>query len=884
MVIPRLLPAALGAVAAVATTAVLVVHIILAHSVSTPASAVRITAIIGAVLEAVVLIAIAPLFFSYLGPSARIKRLGQFNGIQFGASLFLSVVAAAVSVATVICLNNAAGSLPSMILGSTATGFLVGSSLALGFAFATQLVFLVVYFATTRWQEQAARGGTGARDEENPPQEQQKDFKAIPYQPTSPSTLKFRADESTSSLEPPGSSGGRSATEPVSSIRSSISSVIRPISSKTALLSGSPRSLQHRPPSIDSAAIRTPPPRPPRMEVDGFDSWDTSAVDPQNRQTVLETSSPPPGASNRFLETIPASPASRSPSPGMPFDLEPPPPRRSRSRSYSPASSVGITQAQRRAAFTQHASQSESHIHPLFRSDSPTSPPAITTPGTIVVAAPNAGQVFYSDRQSIRSLVRMRSGSLPTVSSPLSTQQSFESFHHRRGYERSYTTSPEFREEDEEEQERHIMVLGSIEGEERKMTPPIPDWILSAGSRTSLSGYNSRKLRTPTSPSRPTSRGSTPFAKMKVTFKDLKQQKFTIDVEPTDLISAVKQKICDEHGWDPKTQKLIYSGKILKDEETVESYKIEEKGFVVCVVNKPKPAPAAAAASSSAPPATPAQAPSQTPAAPAAPAQVPAAAAAAPNTPTPTRTAPADAGAARDPTALTLGGERAEAVANMEAMGFERSQIDAAMRAAFYNPERAVEYLLNGIPANLQQQQQAAPRQGSAPPTGGEAPAAAAAATTEDDSPVNLFDLAAQQGRGGSGARSGGAAAAAAAAAANTQGQDLGNLDFLRHNPQFQQFRQVVQQQPHMLEPILQQLGAGNPQLAQLIAQHPEQFLSLLSETAGDDDAPLPPGVHQIPVTEEERDAIERLDQANEELAANFLFDQPDDDEGPNPQ
>lgn len=41
-----------------------------------------------------------------------------------------------------------------------------------------------------------------------------------------------------------------------------------------------------------------------------------------------------------------------------------------------------------------------------------------------------------------------------------------------------------------------------------------------------------------------------------------------------------------------------------------------------------------------------------------------------------------------------MGEQRAQAIANMEAMGFERSQIDAAMRAAFFNPERAVEYLL----------------------------------------------------------------------------------------------------------------------------------------------------------------------------------------------
>ncbi|GKU05020.1 uv excision repair protein rad23 [Fusarium langsethiae] len=368
---------------------------------------------------------------------------------------------------------------------------------------------------------------------------------------------------------------------------------------------------------------------------------------------------------------------------------------------------------------------------------------------------------------------------------------------------------------------------------------------------------------------------------MKVTFKDLKQQKFTLDVEPSELISAVKEKISAEKGWEPQLQKLIYSGKILKDDETVGSYNIEEKGFVVCMVNKPKPKPAE---SSAAPPATPAAPPTRTPAAPAAPAQS-------------ASQRSADAGS-EEPSGLAMGSQRTEAIANMEAMGFERSQIEAAMRAAFNNPDRAVEYLLTGIPDNIRQEQQQREAAPAAPASQPSQPAATAPQGGEDGG-VNLFDLAAQHG--GSGARGGSGgneAAAAAAAAAAGQGGDLGNLDFLRHNAQFQQLRQIVQQQPQMLEPILQQLGAGNPQLAELIASNPDQFLQLLGEYA-DDDVPLPPGAQAISVTEEERDAIERLcrlgfdrDAAiqayfacdkNEELAANFLFDQPEDDEpGPN--
>ena len=236
-------------------------------------------------------------------------------------------------------------------------------------------------------------------------------------------------------------------------------------------------------------------------------------------------------------------------------------------------------------------------------------------------------------------------------------------------------------------------------------------------------------------------------------------------------------------------------------------------------------------------------------------------------------------------------------------MGFARAEIDRAMRAAYFNPDRAVEYLITGIPEHVQQEQRApqAPAGGAAggaaarPANTPASPAAATPAPTttsnppaqtaggdEGDAPINLFEAAAQAGRGGGaggGARSGGrggagagsanigqlgagigAAAAGGGGGATGAGGEggLGNLEFLRNNPQFQQLRQIVQTQPHMLEPILQQVGHGNPQLAQLIGENPDQFLRLLSEDAGDD-VPLPPGAQEISVTEDEREAIERV-------------------------
>ena len=60
-----------------------------------------------------------------------------------------------------------------------------------------------------------------------------------------------------------------------------------------------------------------------------------------------------------------------------------------------------------------------------------------------------------------------------------------------------------------------------------------------------------------------------------------------------------------------------------------------------------------------------------------------------------TAAAAADARASfGDPSALALGPALQSAIKSMEEMGYDRAEIDQAMRAAFNNPDRAVEYLL----------------------------------------------------------------------------------------------------------------------------------------------------------------------------------------------
>ncbi|XP_015705127.1 UV excision repair protein RAD23 homolog B isoform X1 [Coturnix japonica] len=401
---------------------------------------------------------------------------------------------------------------------------------------------------------------------------------------------------------------------------------------------------------------------------------------------------------------------------------------------------------------------------------------------------------------------------------------------------------------------------------------------------------------------------------MQITLKTLQQQTFRIDIDPEETVKALKEKIESERGKDAfpvAGQKLIYAGKILNDDTALKEYKIDEKNFVVVMVTKPKAAAAATTATQqtnsttgiSVTTAAPTPVSSPTPAAAPMPAPMPAPV---PTTPAPAAIAcesapvstPKEEKPAEKPpeaptavslpsnesttgdtsrsnlfedaiSALVTGQSYENMVTEIMSIGYEREQVIAALRASFNNPDRAVEYLLMGIPGDN--------------PAVAE-PTQAASASTSQSSAV-----------------------AASVATIPSTASSLGGhpLEFLRSQPQFQQMRQIIQQNPSLLPTLMQQIGRENPQLLQQISHHQEHFIHMLNEpvtesrqgiSGSDDSASIGiadvGNVHMsyIQVTPQEKEAIERLKalgfpeglaiqayfacEKNENLAANFLLQQ----------
>lgn len=359
---------------------------------------------------------------------------------------------------------------------------------------------------------------------------------------------------------------------------------------------------------------------------------------------------------------------------------------------------------------------------------------------------------------------------------------------------------------------------------------------------------------------------------MLITFRTLQQQIFKLEIDENVSVKALKEKIEQEKGKDSfpaAGQKLIYAGKILTDEMMLAECKIDEKMFVVVMVTKPK----AVAADPKPEPAVPAPEP------PAASSQSDSSSEdTKPSAESATATESATAASSSESTStsfideavssLVTGASYDAMVTEMMMMGYEREQVVAALRASFNNPDRAVEYLLTGIPGT--DQEDAAGPEAAAPALRREATPASAPANT---------------------------------GSAPSAGQE-NPLDFLRNQPQFHTMRQLIQENASLLPALLQEIGRENPELLQAISSNQQEFIQMLNDpnpgpTAGSGGGAgrtgSMGGQNYIQITPQEKEAIERLKalgfpeglvvqayfacDKNENLAANFLLQQNFDDD-----
>ncbi|XP_011035052.1 PREDICTED: ubiquitin receptor RAD23d-like isoform X4 [Populus euphratica] len=378
---------------------------------------------------------------------------------------------------------------------------------------------------------------------------------------------------------------------------------------------------------------------------------------------------------------------------------------------------------------------------------------------------------------------------------------------------------------------------------------------------------------------------------MKVFVKTLKGTNFEIEVKPEDTVADVKKNIESVQGADvyPAAQQmLVYQGKVLKDDTTLDENKVSESSFFVVMLSKSK-------VSSSGPSTAPAAPPSQAPPASSLPsnvtqpsitsqAPVPAAAlpqSAAESSPAVVTSALLDTNMYGQAASNLVAGSNLEAtiqqILDMGGGDWNRETVVRALRAAFNNPERAVEYLYSGIPQQAEVPPVAQVVQGPASGNAANPPALAPQPVVAPNSgpnanPLDLFP----QGHHRTGSNAG-----------------TGNLDFLRNSQQFQALRAMVQANPQILQPMLQELGKQNPYLMRLIQEHQADFLRLINEPVEGEGNVLGQLASAMPqavtVTPEEREAIERLEamgfdraivlevyfacNKNEELAANYLLD-----------
>lgn len=279
---------------------------------------------------------------------------------------------------------------------------------------------------------------------------------------------------------------------------------------------------------------------------------------------------------------------------------------------------------------------------------------------------------------------------------------------------------------------------------------------------------------------------------MKINVRPLKGEAFDVEAEPEDSVEVLKAKVAAIRPELPAGQlKLVFAGKVLQDGVTLQESSVKDGDFLVIMVTKPK-AGAAGPAVAVASPVPPAPAP----------------------VPVPTAVPQSAEGVAASG---MVGGQNLEATIQMMCdMGFPRSEVERCLRAAFGNPDRAVEYLMSGIPPHLMQQASGQ----SAPPAPAPAPVPMAAPVAGNQASVPAGGFPQMPMAPG--------------------GNATGPLAKVRNHPLFFRLKAAVQQNPAALNQVLSFINQADPSLIPLIAEHQEEFVEMLQE-------PMPTGLPGVP-------------------------------------
>ena len=322
---------------------------------------------------------------------------------------------------------------------------------------------------------------------------------------------------------------------------------------------------------------------------------------------------------------------------------------------------------------------------------------------------------------------------------------------------------------------------------------------------------------------------------MKLIIKNLKQVPHNVEVENEKVtIKDLKLEIEKEHGFDANHLKLLFNGVVLDDTKTLESYGIKDEYVIIMMNTKAKPKNTSNEQQTE-------QAKPQTT-----------------NTSN-TNETKTEQNPNPQPTSQQQQPQQqnyTEQINNLVDMGFVRSEAEAAIKAARGDTNLAIEFLYNGIPANL-------------PP---EIPQMQPTSSSSSEALQRVASA----------------------------------------------IKIICSQNPNALQTILMNIEQTNPQLMNNIKEHEEEFKNLLQSPVtqadlqnfqqlqsslglgglggsggfnlGGGHRQRPQGGLQIPLSKEEFEAVKRLKELgnfsdieavqaymacekNEELAANFLLE-----------